>query len=31
MALETFGSLIKEENLRTVKDGIIQNTLVLHL
>lgn len=29
MALETFGSLIKEENLRTVSDGIIRNTLVL--
>ncbi len=29
MALETFGSIIKEENLRTVNDGIIPNTLVL--
>jgi hypothetical protein len=29
MTLETFGSLIKEENLRTVNDGIIPNTLVL--
>ncbi|MBN1115810.1 MAG: hypothetical protein JXA77_01290 [Bacteroidales bacterium] len=29
MILETFGSLIKEENLRTVKDGIIPNTFVL--
>ncbi len=29
MALETFGSLIKEENLKTVDDGIIPNTLVL--
>lgn len=29
MILETFGGLIKEENLRTVDDGIIPNTLVL--
>lgn len=29
MALETFGSIIKEEKLRTSKDGIIPNTLVL--
>jgi hypothetical protein len=29
MILETFGSLIKEENLKTVEDGIIPNTLVL--
>lgn len=29
MALETFGSLIKEEHLRTVNDGIIPNTFVL--
>jgi hypothetical protein len=29
MTLETFGSLIKEENLKTVDDGIIPNTLVL--
>ena len=29
MILETFGSLIKEENLRTIKDGTIPNTFVL--
>lgn len=29
MALETFGSIIKEEQLRTVNEGIIPNTFVL--
>lgn len=29
MALETFGSIIKEEHLRTVNDGVIPNTFVL--
>ncbi len=29
MLIETFGSLIKEEKLKTVTDGIIPNTLVL--
>jgi hypothetical protein len=29
MILETFGSLVKEEQLRTVESGIIPNTLVL--
>ncbi len=29
MALETFGSIIKEEHLQTLNDGIIPNTFVL--
>jgi hypothetical protein len=29
MTIETFGSIAKEENLSTVKDGILSNTLVL--